>query len=337
MNVLVIDGAGVTRLLPMAACMDVMAEALASLSRAEAQMPLRNIVWLPGRVGALASMPALLGSGSAGAMGIKAISVFPGNHGTALDSHQGVVLLFEMERGQLLSITDATAVTAIRTAAVSGVATRALARADAGDLAILGSGTQARTHLEAMLLARPVRRVRVWSRSPENAWAFAARESARHGVAIEVAGSAREAALGADLICTVTSSPEPLLLGDWLSPGAHVNAVGAVGPSVRELDTEAVVRSRLFVDRRESAENEAGEFVMARSEGAIGVDHIRGEIGEVLLGRAEGRTSAGDVTVFRAVGLAVEDVASARHIYRRAVESGVGTWVELGGGRDAGA
>jgi ornithine cyclodeaminase len=185
-----------------------------------------------------------------------------------------------------------------------------------------------------MLLARPVERVRIWSRSAENGRRFADRAAARFGIRMEVVETAREAVLGADLVCTVTSSLVPVLEGSWLSPGVHVNAVGAVGPSVRELDTEAVARSRFFVDRRESAVNEAGEFVLAREEGAIGDDHILGELGEVLLGDVTGRASPEDVTVFRSLGVAVEDLASARIIYRRAVESGGGTWVELGGERE---
>jgi ornithine cyclodeaminase len=334
MRVLVLDQRDVIRLLPMAECMEEMEGALKALSDGDANMPLRTIVWLPERVGALASMPAALGSGAGGAMGVKAISVFPGNLGTGLDSHQGVVLLFEMERGRLLSISDATAITAIRTAAVSGVATGTLARQDAGDLAILGSGTQARTHLEAMLLARPLRRVRIWSRRGENAALFAQDASARHGLAVEACPSAKDAVAGADLICTVTASVHPVLMGEWLSPGVHVNAVGAVGPVARELDTAAVARSRLFVDRRESAQSEAGEFVQARDEGVIGPEHIQGELGDVLQGKVAGRVSPEEITVFRAVGLAVEDVAAARHVYHRAVEEGAGVWVELGGERD---
>jgi ornithine cyclodeaminase/alanine dehydrogenase-like protein (mu-crystallin family) len=332
MKALVVSEAEVRNLLPMDQCMDAMAEALAALSRGEVLMPLRSIVWLPDRVGGLATMPAALPTSEV--MGVKAISVFPGNRGTRFDSHQGVVLLFETQHGRLQAIMDATSITAIRTAAVSGVGTRALARDDARDLAILGSGTQAWTHLEAMLLARPVERVRIWSRSAENGRRFAERAASRFGIHMEVVETAREAVLGADLVCTVTSSLVPVLEGSWLSPGVHVNAVGAVGPTVRELDTEAVARSRFFVDRRESAVNEAGEFVLAREEGAIGDDHILGELGEVLLGDVTGRASPDDVTVFRSLGVAVEDLASARIIYRRAVESGAGTWIELGGERE---
>ena len=331
MEVLVLNQREVFRLLPMEACMDTVSEALAALARGEALMPLRTLVWLPDRSGALVAMPSALPSERA--LGIKVITVFPGNLGTELDSHQGAVLLFEGEHGRLLAIMDATEITSIRTAAVSGLATRALARADAGDLAILGSGTQARTHLEAMVAVRPVHRVRVWSRTRERAQAFAERESARHGMAVELSETARDAVDGADLVCTATASGQPVLLGEWLAPGAHVNAIGAVGPANRELDTQAIARSRLYVDRRESALNEAGEFVQAKAEGAVGDDHIVGEIGEVIAGLAPGRSNDEEITVFRGVGLAIEDLATARLVYARAVDEGAGVRVELGGGR----
>jgi ornithine cyclodeaminase len=331
MDVLVIDQQAVSRLLSMDACMAAMAEALAALAGGEALMPLRTVVWLPDRSGALAAMPSVLPS--AGVLGIKVITVFPGNAGTAFDSHQGAVLLFEGQHGRLQAIVDATEVTAIRTAAVSGVATRLLAREDAGDLAILGAGTQARSHLAAMLSARPIWRVRVWSRTRAAAERFSAQETARHGIHVEAVSSAADAVDGADVICTTTSSPQPVLFGEWLSPGAHVNAVGAVGPGSRELDTEAILRARLYVDRRESAANEAGEFIQALAEGAVGRDHIVGEIGEVLIGTAPGRRSVEEITVFRGVGLAVEDLAAARLVHRLALERGEGTRVELGGGR----
>jgi alanine dehydrogenase len=334
MEVLIVDQRQVSRLLPMEACMDAVADALTRLARGEALMPLRTIVWLPDGSGGLAAMPSALPS--ADALAIKVITVFPGNVGTDLDSHQGAVLLFEGEHGRLLAIMDATEITAIRTAAVSGVATRMLARHDAADLAIIGSGTQARSHLRAMLLVRPIGRVRVWSRTRERSVAFGEQASARHDIRVEVVSTAREAVEGADLICTTTASPQPILLGEWLAPGVHVNAIGAVGPTNRELDTQAIARSRLYVDRRESALNEAGEFVQARAEGAIDQHHIVGEIGEVLAGMAPGRRSRDEITVFRGVGLAIEDLAAAGVIYHRAVDEGAGVWVELGGGRDAG-
>ena len=339
MKVLVVSQPEVQALLPMRECMDVMAQALASLSSGQAVMPLRSIMWLPEKTGALGMMPAYLPGGSVsgltgpGVLGLKVITVFPGNHGTAFDAHQGAVMLFDAVHGRPLAIIDATAITAIRTAAVSGVATRLLAREDAGDLAILGSGTQARTHLDAMLRARRIRRVRVWSRTSAHAARFAEVEGARHGVAIEIAPSAHEAVAGADLICTTTASVEPVVMGEWLSPGAHINAVGSSVPFARELDTAAVSRSRLYVDRRESTLNEAGDFLFPKKEGAIGDDHIRGEVGEVLLGRVTGRTSPDEITLFKSLGLAIEDLAAAHHIHAQAVARGVGAWVTLGGTR----
>jgi ornithine cyclodeaminase len=331
MEILIVNQTDVPALLPMGECVDVMAEALAGLARGEVLMPLRSVMWLPERVGALGMMPAY--AGDRNVMGLKVISVFPGNHGTEFDSHQGAIMLFETQNGRPLAIVDATSVTAIRTAAVSGVATRLLAREDAGDLAILGSGTQARAHLDAMRLVRSIRHVRVWSRNPEHAAAFARREGERYGMTIETSATAQRAVDRADLICTTTSSAEPVLKGEWIAPGAHINAVGSSVPFARELDTTAVVRSRLFVDRRESTTNEAGDFLFPKKEGAIGDDHIRGEIGQVLIGRVPGRRSADEITLFKSLGLAIEDVASAHHIYTKALESGRGLRIALGGGR----
>ncbi|MBI4364686.1 MAG: ornithine cyclodeaminase family protein [Candidatus Latescibacteria bacterium] len=331
-NVRIISQSEVPRLLPMAECVDLMDEALRTLSRGEAVLPLRSAVWLPDRSGLLGLMPTYLATPPS--MGLKVVSVMPGNHGTELDSHQGAILLFEVERGRLLAVIDATSVTRIRTAAASAAATRLLARKDAGDLAILGTGVQASTHLEAMQIVRNLRRVRVWSRSAENARAFAESASRRLGLRIECAADARSAVEGADLICTTTASREPVLRGEWIAAGAHVNAVGASFASGRELDTAAVARARLYVDGRESALHEAGDFLIPRAEGAIGDAHIVGEIGEALLGRAPGRRSDAEITLFKSVGLAVEDLAAAHHIYNRALASGAGASIELGGQRD---
>lgn len=311
--------------------MRLVASALETLGRGRGVNPLRTGMWLPDRVGILATMPAYLEDPKA--LGIKVITVFPGNHGTEIDAHQGVVLLFDPENGLPLCIMDASEVTAIRTAAATGVATKALAREDAVELAILGSGVQARTHLEAMLLVRPIRRTRVFSPTPAHAEAFAREGSARHGVEIQVAATAEAAVRDADIVCTVTSSREPVLRGDWLRPGTHVNAVGASIPSAREVDTAAVVRSRLFVDRLESALKEAGDFLIPKREGAIDDDHIRGEIGQILLGEIPGRESPEEITLFKSLGIAVEDLLPAHYVYHRAQEEGIGTEVELGGYR----
>lgn len=332
MKVLIVNQSEVERLLPMNECMAVMADALTALARGEALLPLRSILWLPERVGALGVMPAYLGN--VDAVGLKVITVFPGNHGTRYDSHQGAVLLFDMSHGQLKAIMDATSITAIRTAAVSGVATRLLARDDATSLAILGSGVQARTHLDAMINARSITRVRVWSRDAAHAQRFAEKESARHGIVIDAVPTVEEAVASADIICTTTAAREPILKGDWITAGAHINAVGSSIAATRELDTNAVKSSRLFVDRRESTLNEAGDFLIPKKEGAIGDDHIVGEIGELLLQTVKGRRNPAEITLFKSLGLAIEDVASASHIYQKAIDSGVGVLVELGGERD---
>jgi alanine dehydrogenase len=332
MKILILDQASVRRFLPMAECITIMEEALSSLARGDALLPLRLGLLLPGGKGVFAVMPAHLSSPPA--VGVKVITVFPGNHGTTLDSHQGAVLLFETEQGRLLAVLDASSITAIRTAAVSGLATRALARTDANRLALLGTGVQAATHLDAIAAVRPLRQVRVWSRDPAHAAAFVAAARSRHALDIAAAATAREAVEGADIVCTVTSSREPVLEGAWLAAGTHVNAVGASVRTARELDSAAVARARVFVDRRESAAHEAGDLLVPLAEGAIGADHIQGELGEVLIGRVPGRRGPDEVTLFKSLGLAVEDVAAAHFIYTRAREADAGTWVELGGGRD---
>jgi ornithine cyclodeaminase/alanine dehydrogenase-like protein (mu-crystallin family) len=330
-DTLVVTQVQVNQLLSMADCIQVMEQAFRALTGGETLQPLRQVTWLPDKSGLLALMPAYLGGIQA--MGLKAISVFPGNHATSFDSHQGVVLLFETRNGQLLAILDATAITAIRTAAVSALATRLLARPDAAELAILGSGTQARTHLEAMRLVRPIRRVRVWSRNPEHAARFARQAAQRHGLPVEAVPSAQAAVDGADVICTTTSSTEPVLFGEWLAPGCHLNAVGSSTPNARELDTPAVARARLYVDRRESALNEAGELLIAMKDGAVGADHIQGELGDLLVGKAPGRQSDEEITLFKSLGLAVEDLAAAHFIYQKALQQNVGTRLALGGVR----
>jgi alanine dehydrogenase len=330
-DVLLISQQEVPRLLPMRECIDVMAEVLRSLANGQVILPLRTVIPLPEGRGAFASMPAVLQQPDA--LGIKVITVYLGNHGTELDSHQGAVLLFEPQHGSLVAVMDASSITGIRTAAVSGVATRALAREDAHRLAILGTGVQAATHLEGMLAVRPIERVVIWSRSPAHGDAFARRYAAHFNIEIAVAESAEAAVQGADIICTTTSSKEPVLLGDWLQPGVHINAVGASTRGARELDTKAVQRSRLYVDRRESTVNEAGDFLIPKAEGAIGDDHIVGEVGEVLTEKIAGRRSAAEITLFKSLGLAIEDVAAAHHIYHRAVNDSAIPRFALGGAR----
>lgn len=321
----------VTAILPMRDCIEVMEQTLSALDRGESILPLRTVVRLPSGKDFFALMPAYVSSPEG--LGAKVITVFPGNHGTNLDSHQGAVLLFDPATGALQAILDATAITSIRTAAVSAVATRHLAREDADDLAILGSGVQARSHLEAIQLVRPIRRIRIWSRSATRAKAFADTQSA--SVHIEVMPTAEGAVRGASIICTTTSSKEPILRGDWIAIGAHLNVVGASTPQAREVDSTAIARASLFVDRRESALKESGDILVPIAEGAITADHIVAELGSVVAGSGRGRQTAEEITLFKSLGLAVEDIAAAQHAYASAVGKSVGTVVELGGARHA--
>jgi ornithine cyclodeaminase len=331
---LVVSHGDVLALLPMSECIDAMTDALRTLALGGALLPLRQVVRLPDGRNAFALMPAALEEPSA--LGAKIITVFPGNDATPYDSHQGAVLLFDTQYGRLIGILDASTITALRTAAVTAVATRLLSRPDSRTLALLGAGVQAATHLESISLVRPIDEVRIWSRSGDRAQRFA-EALAAEGTRIVVCATARQAVDGADVVCTVTSSREPVLLGDWLAPGTHVNAVGASLATSRELDSAAVVKARLYVDRRESTVNEGGDFLVPKREGLIGDDHIVGEIGELLVDppRIPGRRSPDEITLFKSLGLAIEDVAAARRVYDRAVATGAGTWLELGGLRDA--
>lgn len=335
MKVLFLNEHAVHELLDMGACIGLMRDSLTALSRGDAVQPLRPMVKLPDGSGILGLMPGYLGEPQS--FGLKVVTVMPGNHGTAYDSHQGVVMLFGVEHGEPLAILDASSITAIRTAAASAAATDVLARADAGDLAILGSGVQALSHLHAMREVRPLRRVRVWSRTRAHAERFAraAMEAGDRGGAplppLEVCASAEDAVRGADLICTTTAAKEPVLLGQWLLVGAHVNAVGACFATHRELDTEAIARARLFTDSRESCLAESGDFRLARLEGAIPEGHLLGEVGDVYLGRLAGRVAPEDVTLYESLGVAVEDLASGHYLLQRARELGVGAWLEWGG------
>lgn len=329
MKVLFVNEAGVRELLPMDSCVALMRDALTALSRGDAVLPLRSKVWLPDQSGLLGLMPGYLGDPQS--FGLKVVAVMPGNHGTPYDSHQGVVMLFGVKHGEPLAVMDASSITAIRTAAASAAATDVLARPDAGDLALIGSGAEGRTHLAAMKAVRRLRRVRIWSRTRANAERFAREEGTVAGVPIEVAETAEAAVKGADLICTTTSSKEPVLEGKWLASGAHVNAVGSCFPSARELDTHAVRRARLYTDCRESCMKEAGDFLIPRNEGSIHDGHLIGEVGEVFLGRIPGRRSPDEITLYESLGVAVEDLAAAHAIHRRARESGAGTWLEWGG------
>ncbi len=329
MKILVLGWKETRSLLPMNECINVVETAFSSLAKGDVALPLRMIMRQPDNKGLLGAMPGFLGNPRS--LGIKAITVFSRNKNTQFHSHQGAVIIFDTETGQPLAVIDATTITAIRTAAASGVATKYLARNNLTSLAILGSGTQASEHLEAMLSVQPgIDRVRIWSRTQENGERFVERESRKwRDKSIELVGSPEKATRNSDIICTTTGSTAPILEGDWVSEGAHVNAVGSSAPGFRELDTELVARSRVFVDRRESALNEADDIRVPIKEGAITEGHILGEIGELVLGKLKGRISDKDVTLFKSLGVAIEDLAAATSVYEKARENHVGTFVEF--------
>ncbi len=302
---LVLSEEEVVELLDMEGCIAAMEQALAALERGEVTFPLRPMVRAPGENHLLGMMPAYRG-GERPLYSLKTVAVMPDNPARGLDAHQGTVTLFDGATGQTLAVMNASPVTAIRTAAVTAVATRRLAREDAKVLAVVGAGVQARSHLQAL---SGYSEVRITSRSREHAEALAAEFGA------SVRGSIEEALDGADVVAFTTNSVEPILRREWLKEGAHVNAVG-MG---RELDDETLLHSTLVVDRRESAE----------VEGKIDDAWIQAELGELIVGSAPGRASAEELTVFRSLGIAVEDLFAAEYIVRRAGETGRGLTIEF--------
>ena len=302
MKVLILNEHEVTELLTMRECIAVMEGALATLARGEAHNPLREVISST-KAGFLGLMPAY----APGYYALKEVCVFPGNPKRGLDTHLGAVILHSDETGEPLAFMNAAAITAIRTAAVSAVATKLLAREDASVLAILGTGVQGKSHQEAIPLVRDIREIRMCGRG----------------------GNAEEAVRGADIVVTATNSRDPVLKLEWLSPGVHINAVGSSVAFKRELDSETVAAASLFVDRVESTVNESGEYLFALQDGAITDTHIRAEIGQLLIGEAAGRKSNDEITLFKSLGLAIEDLASAAFLYEKARREGRGQWVEF--------
>jgi len=328
MKILVLNNKEVRELLSMRDCVSVMTDALVSLSNDKVHQPLRMTLSPPGAEGTMRLMPAFM-SGDHSGYGLKVICNFPGNVIKGKDLHQGVVLLFNATTGEPLAILNASEITAIRTAAVSAVATKALAREEAAILAVIGSGVQARSHLEAISCVRTLTHVRVASRNIQHARRFAEEMDGLYPFPIEAVNSVEIAVRGAQLIVTATTTAKPIIRRIWISPGTHLNLVGSSTPTAREVDTATIAESSLFVDRRESLLNEAGDYIIASREGAIGPDHIRGEIGDVLSGKTPGRTTDREITLFKSLGLAVEDLAAAEYVYRNAVKIRIGNWVEF--------
>lgn len=324
-EILVLSADDVRRSLPMRDCIAAMRDALIALADETVHNPLRVIAVAPfPAAGVLGVMPAIRG-GDAARFALKEICVVPANHERGLDSHQGSVLLHNGETGQLECVLNASAITAIRTAAASAVATDLFAAVDVSTLAIVGAGVQAHSHVEALRTVRDFTDIRVCARRRDHADTFAAAWAGRAPV---VAVDDPEAAVrGAQVIATVTSSETPVIDRAWIDDGAHINAVGSSARTRRELDSATIAAAALFVDRRESALNEAGDYLLALADGAIGDDHIRAELGEVLTGRAAGRASRNEITVFKSLGLAVEDLAAGELAYDNARSNGWGASV----------
>ena len=310
-----IDREEVSRRLTYEVCIPLVRNAMIAFSRGETRQLLRSIIPLSdGRL--FGVMPGALGGHAP--FGAKLISVFPENSGLGIQSHQGLVILFDPETGAPVCVVHAGEITAIRTAAASAVATDALARKDARRLAILGYGEQAATHARAISRVRKLESITIWGRSTERARALAERMQAELAVRAGAAASVEEAVAAADIVCTVTSSAEPVLKGEWVRPGTHLNLVGSSHAGPAEVDNDLVVRSRFIADSREGVLKQGGEFLRAKAAGLVGDDHIVAEIGQVLSGEIEGRRSAEEITVYKSLGHVVQDLASAWMLHSQA-------------------
>ena len=315
MEPLFVNKEKIASLLPMEECIEVMEKMFRSLAAGECLQPLRNIMRLPDGSGVLGMMPGH--AAKLGVMGIKVITVFHANSESGLPSHQGVVMLFDAKNGEPLMLFDALEITAIRTAAASAVATKLLSRENSSTLAIIGSGEQAKRHVEAMLIVRNIKQINIWSRNEKNAKHLVNELSGEYNLNFHVQKNVQQAVENADIICTVTASKEPIVMGKWITAGTHINAVGSSTALTRELDSATIAKSKLFTDCYESLFNEAGDFLIPKKEGAITDEHVKAEIGEVLSGIKKGRENEEDITVFKSLGIAAEDIFSAYHIYKK--------------------
>lgn len=308
---LVVSRKEVEENLKMNECIEVMEDTLKALAKGQATQILRTSINIY-EDNIFGIMPSYIETQKI--VGTKAITIFPKNYKEKKPSHQGAVLVFETNNGSLKAIVDGEGITAVRTAAVSAVATRALAKEDCKILGILGAGVQARSHLEAMLLVRDIETVNVWSIFYDEAVNFAKEMSEKFDMEIIPCKEVADTVKNADIICTVTAAKTPILFGKWLKPGVHINAVGACTPRDREIDTDVVVKSKLFVDRKESTVNESGDYLIPLKEGAITEKHILGEVGDILIGKLKGREFDDEITLFEALGLAIEDLAAANYV-----------------------
>jgi ornithine cyclodeaminase/alanine dehydrogenase-like protein (mu-crystallin family) len=334
MTLLVLSARDLPGLLPYPELVAVMQQALAAHASGEAYQPLRTMIRPPGTDGLMALMPCYVpppagGPGAEPGYGLKAICISPGNPALGKDSHQGGVLISSARTGEPLALANASALTEIRTAAVSALATSLLARPDATEVAVIGTGVQARAHIQALAACRELTGIRVAGREPGRARHFADDVAGLVPVPVTACDSAADALAGAGIVVTATTSAAPVVVRDWLAPGTHINAVGACVPTAREIDTATMTAAALFVDSRESAANESGDVLLAMADGAIGAGDIRAELGEVIIGTAPGRADDQEITLFESLGLAVEDFAAVAHAYHKAGPAGAGTALDF--------
>lgn len=305
---------------------DTVSTAHAEHAAGRASQPTRVTVPLPGTPSSVLPMPAAISS--MGAVGVKLLSVFPDNPGKGLPLLSATVLLVDPESGRCDAILEGGLLTAYRTAAASAVATRLLARPDSHALGLVGAGIEARTHLQSMMAVRPITRVLVWSRSRATAERFAD-EMSNQAVAIEIVDTPEAATRDADILCTLTPSPTPIVMGSWFAPGLHINAVGTHWPDKREIDTEAVTRSRIVVDSRQAHELECADLMIPVREGAITTEHFQDELGEVINGTKPGRSSPKEITMYESVGVAIQDISTSRMLVAKARALGIGSEIAL--------
>ena len=317
----------VKSLLPMADLITAMESAVARFSAGDVLQPVRTVLSVGPTHAYFGLMPAYVPQPAS--LGAKLVTVFGGNHARGLPSHLATIVLFDPDTGSLIALMDGRYITEARTAAVSAVSARHLSRPDASTLAIIGSGVQARSHLEAYAEVRTLKEVRVWSPTPKSRDRFVDDMAGHVAVRLSATDTAEAAVRGADLIVLATSAPTPVVELAWVADGAHVVSVGACRPDQREMAPDLVARGRLFVDSRAAALVESGDVVMGIKENRFTDRHIAGELGEVVLGRVPGRTTPNAVTIFKSLGMAVEDVVTADLVFRRAVESGAGTELTL--------
>nr|WP_315474552.1 ornithine cyclodeaminase family protein [uncultured Sandarakinorhabdus sp.] len=328
---LVIRQSEVERLLPVGDCVAVMRGAMLATSARAVTLPLRQYLAVPAAdgetAGSLAMMPGTLGDPAC--FGIKLVCKYPRPHGDPLGSHVGMVLLFDTAKGVPLALIEGSSLTAIRTSAASALATDLLARRDAARLAVIGNGEQAMRHVTAMMAVRPITSVTVWGRDEARRADFVRAVTQHTGLACTPCASVAAAVDGADIICTTTSARTPVLFGADLQPGQHLNLVGSAVATTAEVDDAAVARARVFVDYRPAADAAAGELIGALARGVITQDHVIGEIGEVAAGRVEGRMADGDITLYKSLGVASQDLAAAHALWQAAQRQGLGVNIDL--------